>query len=220
MPGVEYDFVDYLKGGINIALFVGIDFTASNKFPSDPASLHHIDVNNPNHLNPYQQVIKSVGEILLYYDTDKMVPVFGFGAKLNFPMLKSGSASHCFPCTGIRDSGGEEVRELQGIFLAYSNALQCIELDGPTYFAPVLKKIIANTQKAIEASEEHYSFFLLITDGVIHDMQETSDQIVIASNLPISIVIVGVGNEGRPASPRLRSDETARRGRTDQHQRR
>lgn len=34
-----------------------------------------------------------------------------------------------------------------------------------------------------------------MTDGIIHDMQQTIDLLVEASHLPMSIVIVGVGNE-------------------------
>jgi hypothetical protein len=34
-----------------------------------------------------------------------------------------------------------------------------------------------------------------MTDGIIHDMKETKDLIVAMANLPISIVIIGVGNE-------------------------
>jgi hypothetical protein len=40
-----------------------------------------------------------------------------------------------------------------------------------------------------------YHIFLIITDGEIHDMQETKDLIVQASELPLSIIIIGVGNE-------------------------
>jgi vacuolar-type H+-ATPase subunit F/Vma7 len=36
---------------------------------------------------------------------------------------------------------------------------------------------------------------LLITDGIINDINETIDEIVRASSLPISIIIVGVGSE-------------------------
>ncbi len=35
---------------------------------------------------------------------------------------------------------------------------------------------------------------LILTDGAIHDMKETIDQIFNAVNLPLSIIIVGVGN--------------------------
>jgi hypothetical protein len=34
-----------------------------------------------------------------------------------------------------------------------------------------------------------------MTDGQINDMQNTIDQIVKASRLPMSIIIVGIGNE-------------------------
>jgi hypothetical protein len=37
--------------------------------------------------------------------------------------------------------------------------------------------------------------FLLITDGVILDFEETIDEIINASVLPLSIIIVGVGKE-------------------------
>lgn len=35
---------------------------------------------------------------------------------------------------------------------------------------------------------------LIITDGIINDMQQAIDNIVAASRLPCSIIIVGVGN--------------------------
>ena len=39
--------------------------------------------------------IKSVGSVLAPYDSDQMIPVYGFGARLP-PM---GEVSHCFPLT-------------------------------------------------------------------------------------------------------------------------
>jgi hypothetical protein len=40
-----------------------------------------------------------------------------------------------------------------------------------------------------------YHIFLIITDGEIHDMPETTDLVVEASALPMSIIIIGVGDE-------------------------
>lgn len=40
-----------------------------------------------------------------------------------------------------------------------------------------------------------YYIFLILTDGLINDMEATIDEIVRATSLPISIIIVGVGNE-------------------------
>lgn len=35
---------------------------------------------------------------------------------------------------------------------------------------------------------------LILTDGEIHDMNETIDSLVYASNIPLSVIIVGIGN--------------------------
>ena len=40
-----------------------------------------------------------------------------------------------------------------------------------------------------------YYIILILTDGLINDMEATTDEIVRASSLPISMIIVGVGNE-------------------------
>jgi hypothetical protein len=82
--------------------------------------------------------------------------------------------------------------------------LQYIGLSGPTFFAPILKQIIANVQSRI--SFQIYNIFLLLTDGEIHDMSETKRLIVEASTLPLSIIIIGVGNEKFKAMKELDSD--------------
>jgi len=52
-----------------------------------------------------------------------------------------------------------------------------------------------------------YYILLIITDGEIHDMRETIELIVQASHLPLSIVIVGVGNADFGNMERLDSDD-------------
>lgn len=186
-----YDFVDYLKGGLNIALFIGIDFTSSNGYPHVANSLHYI---HPSGLaNPYQEVIRNVGEILLDYDDDKMVPVYGFGATLNYPELKSTQVCHSFPCTGVKSS--DEVPGLEGIFEVYQYAHKFITLSGPTHFAPLFKQIVEKAKSRFAENPDNYSFFLIITDGEIHDMVDTVGVLVEACATPLSVVIVGVGNE-------------------------
>lgn len=78
----NHSFSEYLAGGLNIQCLICIDYTASNKNPFDKDSLHNI---NPHELNPYQQAIVSVSQILLNYDTDKKIPTYGFGGVPKFP---------------------------------------------------------------------------------------------------------------------------------------
>jgi len=122
-----------------------------------------------------------------------MVPVYGFGAKPRFPNCVSNTVSHCFNCTGNEDE--DEVYGLEGVFNVYNNALSNIVLSGPTWFSKVFAKVIQECKKSFKENPDNYCFFMIITDGVIHDMQQTIDLLVEASHLPMSIVIVGVGNE-------------------------
>ena len=48
---------------------------------------------------------------------------------------------------------------------------------------------------------------LLITDGEINDIDKTIDEIVRGSSLPLSIIIVGVGNENFKSMEVLDADD-------------
>lgn len=52
-----------------------VDFTGSNGNPNSSSSLHYIS-DNPN---CYEKAIKAVGEILLSYTENPLVPLYGFG---------------------------------------------------------------------------------------------------------------------------------------------
>ena len=86
--------------------------------------------------NEYLHAIKSVGEILQYYDSKKLIPVFGYGATIP-PIVNR--ASHCFALNG--DIFNPEVDGLEGVQAAYKSALQNVNLYGPTNFAPTLELI-------------------------------------------------------------------------------
>ena len=52
---------------------------------------------------------------------------------------------------------------------------------------------------------------LILTDGAIHDMPQTIDLVVEASHLPLSVIIVGVGNEKFDKMEELDGDKVALR---------
>ena len=51
-----------------------------------------------------------------------------------------------------------------------------------------------------------YQTLLIITDGEIHDMDQTIDKLIQATELPLSIIIVGVGNANFENMSRLDGD--------------
>ncbi|CAK55659.1 unnamed protein product (macronuclear) [Paramecium tetraurelia] len=180
-------FIDYLKGGEQINLQIAIDFTGSNGNPNHQSSLHY---NVPNQLNQYQNALSQVAEILLNYDFDKKVPVYGFGGIPSLPNYHKGSTDDCFPLNGNKKD--PEVLGLVGIMDAYKHALNHVSLSGPTVFAPVIENAIEIAEK--NKKKDIYNVLLIMTDGQIDDMDECVKLVKKAAKLPLSIIIVGVGS--------------------------
>ena len=174
-------FLDHLKGGLQISLIAAIDFTGSNGNPIDPRSLHYISAQD----NEYIEAIRSVGSVLAPYDSDGLIPAFGFGAKLP---PKYDTAFHCFNLNGHTNP---DVQGTEGLIAAYKQTLSVARLSGPTLFTEILQYAVSVTQS--QDSSYAYTILLIITDGVINDMRQTVDLIVESSSLPLSVIIVGVG---------------------------
>uniref|UniRef100_A0A8C3AMB4 Copine-3 n=1 Tax=Cyclopterus lumpus TaxID=8103 RepID=A0A8C3AMB4_CYCLU len=195
----EYTFLDYIMGGCQINFTIAIDFTGSNGDPSSPQSLHYI---NPEGYNEYLTAIWAVGNIIQDYDSNKMFPVFGFGAQLP----PSWQVSHEFPinfnpanpfCSGI-----------EGVVQAYQQCIPRLKLWGPTNFSPIINHVACFARQALRQSvASQYFVLLIITDGVITDMDQTRSAIVEASRLPMSIIIVGVGGADFSEMEFLDSDD-------------
>lgn len=66
---------------------------------------------------------------------------------------------------------------------------------GPTIFSDIISAACAPARTVVTQQRQEYSLLFILTDGVIADMQQTIDQIVGASHLPLSVVIVGIGGE-------------------------
>ncbi|KAF3323577.1 protein BONZAI 1-like protein [Carex littledalei] len=177
-------FLDYISGGCELNFMVAIDFTASNGNPRLPDSLHYIDPSGRP--NAYQRAVMEVGEVLQFYDTDKRFPAWGFGAR---PI--DGPVSHCFNLNG--STYQPEVEGIQGIMSAYISALYNVSLAGPTLFGHVINTAATIAGQSVTSGSQKYFVLLIITDGVVTDLQETIEAIVKASDLPLSILIVGVG---------------------------
>ncbi|XP_020681555.1 protein BONZAI 1 isoform X1 [Dendrobium catenatum] len=180
----RHTFLDYISAGCEMNFMVAVDFTASNGNPRLSDSLHYIDPSGRP--NAYQRAILDVAEILQFYDTDKRFLAWGFGAR---PI--DGPVSHCFNLNG--STHHPEVDGVQGIMAAYASALHNVSLAGPTLFGPVINTAAALAGRSLANNQQKYFVLLIITDGVITDLQETKDALVRASDLPLSILIVGVG---------------------------
>ncbi|KAL0447193.1 UNVERIFIED_CONTAM: E3 ubiquitin-protein ligase RGLG1 [Sesamum latifolium] len=172
-------------------LIVGIDFTKSNEWTGAKSfnrkSLHHIG-SGPN---PYEQAISIIGKTLSAFDEDNLIPCFGFGDASTHDQ----DVFSFYP-DGRFCEGFEEVLR------RYRELVPQLRLSGPTSFAPVIEMAIS----IVEESGGQYHVLLIIADGQVTrsidtpngqlspQEKKTVDAIVKASDYPLSIVVVGVGD--------------------------
>ena len=185
---VKMTFIDYLSKGMQINLDIAIDYTASNN--ENQISLHNLDSRYPN---DYEKAIESCGSIIAFYDYDQLFPVYGFGGIPSTNNNFNKQVSHCF---NINFKSDPNIKGLNNIIKTYRESLKKITLAAPTFFAPVIDKVISEIKYDLQnrKEENHYYILLILTDGNINDMNQTRDKIVEASYLPLSIIIVGIGN--------------------------
>ena len=191
-------FLDFIRGGTQVNFTLAVDFTGSNGNPADPRSLHYRDPSGRP--NQYQAAITAVGDIVQDYDSDKMFPALGFGARVP----PSWEVSHEFYLNLSPES--PFCAGLAGVLAAYNNALHNVQLYGPTNFSPVINHV-AKFARAYRGDPTNYFVLLIITDGIITDLEETKRAIISASELPLSLIIVGVGDEDFTDMNALDSDD-------------
>jgi len=172
-------------------LIVGIDFTKSNEWTGKNSfqrrCLHALGGTS----NPYEQAISIIGRSLAKFDDDNLIPCFGFGdASTHDQEVFSFYADHR-PCDGFEEA-------LQ----RYRDLVPNLRLAGPTSFAPIIETAIG----IVDNSGGQYHVLLIIADGQVTrsvDMEpgqlspqerDTINAIVKASQHPLSIVLVGVGD--------------------------
>ncbi|EHA8587031.1 E3 ubiquitin-protein ligase RGLG1 [Cocos nucifera] len=159
------------KAGLESSnLIVGIDFTKSNEWTGKHSFNHHSLHYISDTQNPYEQAISIIGQTLSTFDEDNLIPCFGFG-----------------------DASTHD----QDVFSFYPD-----ERPWPTSFAPIIEMAMT----IVEQSRGQYHVLLIIADGQVtrsvdtefgqlsSQERRTVDAIIKASEFPLSIILVGVGD--------------------------
>ncbi|KAL5205518.1 hypothetical protein ABZP36_033727 [Zizania latifolia] len=172
-------------------LIIGIDFTKSNEWTGKNSfngmSLHHIG-DSPN---PYEQAISIIGQTLSAFDEDNLIPCYGFGDASTHDQDVFAFYPDERPCNGFQEA-----------LARYREIVPHLRLSGPTSFSPIIE--MATT--IVEQSGGQYHVLVIIADGQVTrsvdtefgqlstQEQMTVDAIVQASEFPLSIILVGVGD--------------------------
>ena len=200
-------FISYLRSGMNINLTIGIDFTGSNGTYTDYRSYHYLN----NGMNDYEKAIRSCGDILAYYDDDQLFPCFGFGftfknSDLNNNLGRGKYDKFNYPIN--RNEQDPNIHLIDNVLVEYRKFITEIKLSGPTNFAPMIRDLNNEVKKNLsDGLVMGYNILLILTDGQIDDLNDTIDEMVEASFLPISVIIVGIGNGDFTSMDILDADE-------------
>jgi hypothetical protein len=182
----SYQLIDYLEEGLEMKMIMAIDFTKSNGNPNIAGSLHEF---NTNQENPYEKSMRICGDLISPYSTHNTFPCFGFGAIIpNKPKV-----SFCFNLDLNSNDNNPEIETMDKVLEIYNETLRKIRFKDPTYFCPIINKVIEMAKKNKEDNIMIYKILIIMTDGKIKDRIETVNAICEAAKYPISIIIVGVG---------------------------
>lgn len=177
--------------GMQVSTIAAIDFTASNH----DGNLH--TTNWPN--NPYYAGLGLL-DAMTKDDSDGNVAVFGFGAQVG----RQRGVQFAFPLNNDvnADVPRHAVRHIYTQRVTGSGVYPTLDFQGPTNFLPCLL-IMENAARFAEQTNQQTSriaefvIAMFFTDGAITDFDATKRKIatMAQANLPISIIIVGVGHD-------------------------
>lgn len=137
------------------------------------------------------QAISIIGETLEKFDDDKLIPAYGFGCARTHDRGVFSFLPQDQPCNGFAH-----------VQQRYRQLAPVTTLSGPTSFAPLIR----HAMNIVKQSGGQYHILLIVADGQVtrpsdlpkHHLseqeQETINAIVEACALPLSIVMVGVGD--------------------------
>lgn len=167
------------KTGVNdIELVIGIDFTGSNLTSGKNTfgqCLHTVDPMCPN---PYENVMTFMADAMQPYNKSNTISVFGFGDKTT-----GSKAVFNF------NKNNEPFHSMEDILTSYHEQLEARSFAGPSSLAPIILKTIEMVK-----TNRKLCVLVIVCDGQVSDIDVNRRALEEASNYPISIICVGVGD--------------------------
>lgn len=176
----KYSFIDYIKHGTKLSLSFGIDFSICNLPPRQYTNLHEL---RQNEINEYEQMIYSFTEIMSQYNPT--IKMYSIGAK--------SKNNELFTCISDNISDPKKTYRdyVKNVEFGSNLRQNCLKLSGPNEFYPLLEYFL---QKHTGDTSTYHILVLLIPNDFINLSKTISYFISCANQIPISIIIIGIGN--------------------------
>jgi len=176
--------LQFISGGCRMDLMFAIDCTKTNGDWREEESQHF---HSSTWLNDYQAAIHKIATIYGAFDGEKDYAMWGYGAKINGQQVQQPFLM------------GEKLKNADALIEAYDRNFapdnSAFELGDNGYLKPVVQ---AGMYRAIKNNQvsQCYSTLVVLTTGEVNDVVDAIDVICAAAeDAPLSIVIIGVGND-------------------------
>ena len=137
-------------------------------------------------MNSYEKALLEVGSVIEPYSGSGTFRMMGFGGEPHYLKSFDGKPSHCW---NLSENNGQ-VKGATNLLSIYENCVRNTRLSGPTYFLHFLREFLTSVQNS---SHNTYHVLVVLTDGSLHDEKPTRDLLVEMSYLPVSVIVVGIG---------------------------
>ena len=168
-----YTYFDFIKHGIKLKCYIGIDFTQGTD--------HLLKKEE----NQYLQAIAGFRETLFSFVRD--FKVYGYGAKINETNEKPGFFSLNFDDKKLH--GFTEIEK------SYKECLTKISFCEEDYLSPLIENIKNLITKNYELNIYNIFFLLISNPPVKEDYQKCIDLFISNTFLPLSVIVVGIGDK-------------------------
>ncbi len=175
----DYCFIDFIKNGITLDPYIGIDF--------NDKLLHISDLEN----NQYMNAIRGFRETIINFTRE--FEVFGYGLNLlNFKIKTENNE----PYFNLNLKEDPTIMGLTNIKIAYKECLDKIDFsENNNMLSPLLKYVEKRIYEKKKLKNYSILFLLMSNAPKKEDFKNCIDNFIESSFLPLSILIIGIGDK-------------------------
>lgn len=190
--------LQFLSGGCELDLMVAIDCTLNNGNPGQQDGLHY---SSDSWLNDYQAILFKIGSIFDSYEGQDFV-CWGYGART------SSSQQNFFPMGESLKGANDLVKAYDRTFAPANRNRLIMEKDAD--LTHIIQTAMSRSVKSNQGSRQCYSTLVILSTGCVNDVKESIEAICEAEDAPLSIVIIGIGQNDFTPIQELNGGEEGR----------
>ena len=176
-----HSLLDYLERDLHLNTIFAIDFSENKG-----TNTHHVK----NDESIFEKLMENYVDVLVPYNEDPFFHIYGYGFELK--VEKSGIDADMYPINNKPDSPSVEKNNIKSIYYKFLNSINFSK--NISNFDLIIKKINDKIKEDVDEYDiSEYNVLLLFANSDITDEKEFVNDLILSSNLPLSIIVIGLG---------------------------